>query len=250
MEMKENNVKAVLFFVIFVMTLLKLLRWIVGQKFIDYWNTMLFSELCIFVLVITVNQMYFRIPLAFKRKYWKTGLFLGLPTLIPTLVNYFQIKQAPPWMLTSKIFMLSLLVGGFEELLFRGILLRTLVTKWHHLRYGPLLALVASSMVFGAAHLTNLTQQSLLATIYQIEFAFSLGMILGAVYLRSHNLFLPVFLHALIDSGAFLANWMNKSMAMQSPAAWMLVTGIIIFAPYYLLGALYVRPSKKAVLLR
>lgn len=231
------------------MLLLKLLRWFVSEKLSDYWDIMFFSELFILITVSIVNGLYFKIKIETKSRYLKTGLLLSIPALIPAIANYFQIKQLPTWSLGIKLIVLSLLVGSFEELLFRGILLRSLLIKWNNLQHGPLLALTVSSMFFGAVHLINLTHQSLPATLFQVEFAFSLGMLLGGIYLRTHNLFLCIFLHALIDSGAFLSNWMNNSAAMQIPTIWMLAAGIIVFAPYYLLGVFYVRPSKRKSIL-
>ncbi|WP_311406699.1 CPBP family intramembrane glutamic endopeptidase [Liquorilactobacillus uvarum] len=245
MKIKENNLKEIIGFIILTMILLKFLRWLVGEGLSDYWNVMFFSELCILIVVSLMNWLYFKVQVETRIGYLRTGLLLSIPALIPAAANYLQMKQLPPWPTALKLLALSLLVGCFEELLFRGMLLRSLLIKWRGLKHGPLLALFVSSVVFGLIHLINLMHQSLPATFYQVEFAFSVGMLLGGIYLRSHNIFLCIFLHALIDSGAFFANWMNNSVTMQTPAIWMLAAGIIVFAPYYLLGVIYVRPSKR-----
>ncbi|KRL02187.1 CPBP family intramembrane glutamic endopeptidase [Liquorilactobacillus capillatus] len=250
MRVKENKAGRIVVFVILMIALLSVLRWLTGKIITVYWDKLLFNELCVLVIVYTINKVYFKIPLAFKREKLKKGVLLGIPVLIPALINYSQIKQIPTITLTIKLIFFSIIVGCFEEILFRGVLLRSLARRWQGLKNGSAWALIVTSLFFGLAHLTNLTHQSLGSTLYQVEFAFSLGMILGGIYLRSHNLFLCIFLHALIDSGAFIANWMNKSITISLPIIWILIVGIIIFTPYCLLGLFYIRPNKQMELLK
>jgi membrane protease YdiL (CAAX protease family) len=78
----------------------------------------------------------------------------------------------------------------FEELLFRGFLLPSLtklISVWP--------AIVISGFLFALAHL-NLADIMPLAV---------LGMVMGFVYVRSGNLLAPMLLHALWNSGSFLA---------------------------------------------
>ncbi|MBD2567961.1 CPBP family intramembrane glutamic endopeptidase [Anabaena lutea] len=78
----------------------------------------------------------------------------------------------------------------FEELLFRGFLLPSLT------RYIPVwAAIVASSLLFAAAHLS-------LSEILPLT---ALGMVLGIVYTRSRNLLAPMLLHSLWNSGTLLS---------------------------------------------
>jgi len=79
----------------------------------------------------------------------------------------------------------SILAPVFEELMFRGFLLPSLT------RYLPAWgAIAASSAIFAFAHL-SLSEVLPLAT---------LGMVLGAVYLRSKSIVAPIFLHCLWNS--------------------------------------------------
>jgi uncharacterized protein len=78
----------------------------------------------------------------------------------------------------------------FEELLFRGFLLPSLtkvISVWP--------AIAISGFLFALAHLN-------LADIMPLTV---LGMVLGFVYMRSGNLLAPMLLHALWNSGSFLA---------------------------------------------
>ncbi|WP_373529327.1 lysostaphin resistance A-like protein [Nostoc sp.] len=78
----------------------------------------------------------------------------------------------------------------FEEILFRGFLLPSLT------RYLPVWgSILVSSLLFAIAHLS-------LSEILPLT---SLGIVLGVVYTRSRNLFAPMLLHSLWNSGTLLS---------------------------------------------
>ncbi|MEH2446440.1 MAG: type II CAAX endopeptidase family protein [Nostoc sp.] len=78
----------------------------------------------------------------------------------------------------------------FEEILFRGFLLPSLT------RYLPVWgSIMISSLLFAIAHLS-------LSEILPLT---ALGIVLGVVYTRSRNLFAPMLLHSLWNSGTLLS---------------------------------------------
>ncbi|MEH2452500.1 CPBP family intramembrane glutamic endopeptidase [Nostoc sp.] len=78
----------------------------------------------------------------------------------------------------------------FEEILFRGFLLPSLT------RYLPVWgSILISSLLFAIAHLS-------LSEILPLT---ALGVVLGVVYTRSRNLFAPMLLHSLWNSGTLLS---------------------------------------------
>jgi uncharacterized protein len=86
-------------------------------------------------------------------------------------------------------FMVAVLAPLFEESLFRGFLLTSLVrhlSSWQ--------AIAISGFVFALAHLN-------LADLLPLTV---LGMMLGFVYLRSQNLLASMLLHGLWNSGSFI----------------------------------------------
>jgi membrane protease YdiL (CAAX protease family) len=97
---------------------------------------------------------------------------------------------------------LALAVGTAEEFLFRVLLLGWLVTRvrteW---------ALLVSSVVFGCAHLHQISLLGLLSVAPQ----FSGGMVLGAVYLRSRNPLANILCHASWDFPLFCAYGLGVS---------------------------------------
>lgn len=80
---------------------------------------------------------------------------------------------------------ISVLAGLGEEMLFRGVL-QDIFDQW----FDPWLALALASVLFGLLHLVTPTY-AVLATL--------MGVYLGGLYLRSHNVLVPVIAHALYD---------------------------------------------------
>jgi len=74
-----------------------------------------------------------------------------------------------------------------EELVFRGILFRWL-EEWG----GSWIALLVTSALFGAAHLMNPNA----STIAAVGIAFEAGVMLGAAYMLTRSLWLPMGIHA------------------------------------------------------
>ncbi len=62
-------------------------------------------------------------------------------------------------------------------------------------------AIVISSVLFGMVHLLNLfsAPQLVNETIDQVFYATFIGIFLGALYLRSHNIWVVAFYHAMYD---------------------------------------------------
>jgi membrane protease YdiL (CAAX protease family) len=85
-----------------------------------------------------------------------------------------------------------LLAPVLEEMLFRGLILRGLLT-----RYPPPTAIVHSAALFGLAHFN----------IYQFFVAFSTGIVLGLAWQRTRSLWPCVLLHAGFNAGVM---WMSS----------------------------------------
>ena len=95
-------------------------------------------------------------------------------------------------------------VGVAEEFLFRGIIAQTLLEHFGTSRAGVWKACLLSGLYFGAAHLTNLTGSAPLGVLMQCVFAASLGTLLAAVYFRTGNIWVTVFIHAAMDITSML----------------------------------------------
>lgn len=90
---------------------------------------------------------------------------------------------------------MALAVGTAEEFIFRVLLLGWLVTKLPAHK-----ALVVSSIVFGIAHLHEVSLVGALSVVPQTAG----GFVLGAVYLRTRNPLGPILAHAFWDWPYFM----------------------------------------------
>lgn len=101
---------------------------------------------------------------------------------------------------------LFLLVGLFEEGLFRGLFFNALLAHWGSRRSGVIWSVIVSALIFGFIHVYRefFTLQILDPLIFSnallkiLEVA-CLGFPLAVIYLRTENLWAVAILHALID---------------------------------------------------
>lgn len=106
---------------------------------------------------------------------------------------YSEIMYAFEKMLHYKVagfITVCILAPVFEEILFRGIVLRGLLQNGT----SPIIAIILSSFLFGLAHLNP----------WQFLGAGFLGAIFGYVYYRTKSLWLVMFLHALNNMISFV----------------------------------------------
>lgn len=98
-----------------------------------------------------------------------------------------------------QIILLNLLVGIFEEGLFRHLIFKLLIKdpSKKSLLYGFFM----SSLLFGILHFGNLTvaAQKPITVTSQVIYAFFLGMLFAALYLRYQSFAAIAFLHGFVD---------------------------------------------------
>ena len=96
------------------------------------------------------------------------------------------------------------MVGVAEEFIFRGVIAQTLLEHFGTSRAGVWKACLLSGVLFGAAHLTNILGSAPFGVLMQCVFAASLGTLFAAVYFRTGNLWVTVFLHGAMDISSML----------------------------------------------
>jgi membrane protease YdiL (CAAX protease family) len=98
-----------------------------------------------------------------------------------------------------------LLVGPFEELVFRGGVQGILRRTW-----GPSVAIVVASVLFGLVHWIALTGGGGSRVPY-VTVAATLGLVLGYLYERSRNLVVPAAVHGLYNTVLFGAQYLSAT---------------------------------------
>ncbi len=136
---------------------------------------------------------------------------------------------------------ICLLVGIFEELLFRGVLFTTLRNQLKDRRNGLIVAAIGSSIVFGLAHLTGISgfESHPTREIARFVQACAFGLVMCAVYMRARSLWPAVLVHALYDllalwPSAFVLGYPNAYLLPEDPAG----TAINVTSAALMLAAL------------
>jgi len=135
------------------------------------------------------------------------GLLVGMYPLV--LIGYsifgslmFQRPDDTPMLPLPRILTFltgMMMVGVAEEFVFRGIIAETLLEHYGTSRAGIWKACIVSGLLFGAGHLTNLLGSAPFGVLMQCLFAAALGALFAAIYFRTGNLWVTVFLHGMMD---------------------------------------------------
>jgi hypothetical protein len=113
------------------------------------------------------------------------------------LKNGFQVVSVNPVSFIIIPLTVAFTVAIFEEILIRGIIFRIVEEK-----LGSYISLILSAIIFGALHLMNPESSFISAACVAVEG----GLLLGAAYIYSRNLWLPIAIHFawnFMQSGIF-----------------------------------------------
>ena len=135
-------------------------------------------------------------------------------------------------------------VGVAEEFLFRGVISQTLLEHFGTSRAGVWKACLLSGLYFGAAHLTNLTGSAPLGVLMQCVFAASLGTLLAAVYFRTGNIWVTVFIHAAMDITSMLIGGLYGTQTVADSISTYDITMLTSIAVYLIPTAFLLRKKK------
>ena len=141
------------------------------------------------------------------------GLLLAwyciLLSIITFLVQFMQLPEnsviTPNMYHVSAVVLHTLCIGVFEETLLRGLALKLLLKKMGNSKRGVIVACIVSSAFFGVAHITNIiTGDSILQVASQIVSTTALGLYFAALYIRTRTLWVPIFVHMLVNLSTYI----------------------------------------------
>ncbi len=208
-------------------------------------TVVLILEICDDLIVSPLLAHYF------AGHFWLVNVtYKCVELLMALLLNHGILRtkvfiQRPRWHIGTKQLVLIVLIGAYfggtvifshpnrvapaltvgliaalpEEYFWRGLILGYFA---QHLHLKPenraVWSLILSSLLFGLYHLSNLHVQPLDVTIAQVLQTVGLGMIFGAIYLKTGNLLMPILTHFCWDFFVTLVNGINFSSG--SPVNW------------------------------
>ena len=194
-----------------------------GIKFLPYSNDDYTGILARFGLgAVLVGIMYlmgakeslkiFKKGLGFSLRTGLYYLIIALIVAVGTIIAGIQQNNGIPdnlVMLEISNFVLCLTVGIFEESMFRGVMLHGILRKTGKTFKGLWVAVIISSLLFGAIHVDNYIfggsydLAGIIQTIGKILQSGIFGVLLSATYLKTKNFWAIAIVHALNDFCAF-----------------------------------------------
>ena len=133
---------------------------------------------------------------SFKLKRQFSGFVIVLPALLFAAWNLFRHFLTKDGTVDNYAYaiVLGLAPAVFEEVLFRGIFIRNLKANGRK----PLAILLISALFFGLVHVTN-TSLGAVNVLIQVSYAIVIGLVFGAIYIKTEDLVSIIIAHAAID---------------------------------------------------
>lgn len=168
-------------------------------------------------------------------------LWVFLPALIIALDNfpwlaYFADKMTlvhtqPLHFVLFSVY--CLLVGFFEEVLFRGILFSLIASLFQPTKKGFLLTYVVSSVAFGLVHLLNIFSGGG-AAVLQAGYSILTGGLFAFVLIKTKNILFPAIIHAVYN---FCGLLFTSEVGLGAGSVIDVPTGIMMAVISVLVGA-------------
>ena len=206
------------------------------------------ARLIIAGLLILIMPLFFRRKCNFGFRGGKLalGICLALPELIVPVWNLLQIKVYEAPLVTGAAAVAAAIMHGIgpgvsEEVFCRGFTVSNLMRIWKDKPNRIFRCMLVSGVSFGLLHALNaIATGDVFAALIQVIYTASIGMLDGAIYLRSRNLWGVILMHTLTDVSAFLAVFESNATGMDIIFC---VFGSLLFIA---LAFYLIRPAKRA----
>ena len=172
--------------------------------------------------------------LAFAFKFFG-GYFVGLAS------SGFYFKP------TVVAFAMAIAAGFYEETIFRGVTVPIGMRYFKSEKRVGILVLI-SALVFGLMHIGNIANgASVQMGIAQGIATIFAGIFFVAVYLRTGNILIPIFMHGLFDYMCFVTDpTLENGIMANDVAASSLILAVLVDVIAGIWGLYLLRPAKRA----
>lgn len=172
-------------------------------------------------------------------------ILFGIWNLLPlVLVNRILFQVQWGMMIIIVIDMFS--IGLMEESIMRGVVLPLLCEKWQDRKHPYLKAAFVSSLLFGCVHLNwsvryflaygTLSAEYLASNLYQVYYAFCVGMLAAGVTLYARSIVPMIIWHAFCDFTATIGAALLPSNTYENYCNNGLLSPQKVFDTYGILG--------------
>lgn len=158
------------------------------------------------LIALQLNHSILRAKVFIQRPMWHISIKrLVLLVVLGTYFGGTVIFNHPNRFVSAMA--VGLIAAIPEEYFWRGLILGYFVQQLHlKSKRCAVWSLILSNLLFGLYHLSNLHVQPLDSTLAQVIQAVGLGMVLGAMYLKTGNLLVPMLSHFGWDFFVTLVN--------------------------------------------
>lgn len=191
-------------------------------------------------------------------KWNERGFFNGLQAGMFLIVTYALFAYAGTTILVEDkydfksvgdiILFAGLLVvtAAVEEVLYRGIVFDSLLSKYAGTGKGLFFAIAFSSILFGLSHITNLfTTDNTKEVILQIIQMLFFGAFLAAVYYRGRSLYVTMIIHILFDFVAKCTGGLVEGASIGDEGDGHNTVYIVIVSAMYLFITIFIMRASK-----
>lgn len=170
-------------------------------------------------------------------------LVIGVYSAVVYTIIYEGERTLRPWYLIAAFVICMLLVGITEEFLCRGVLAELLLRHYGATGQGIWRAVIVSGVLFGLAHLSNLLGAEPVGVLVQCVIAAMMGMAFAAIYFRTGNIWVTVFLHAFVDVCALITGGLYTGALAETISGYQPIQ-LIGVVPYIILLCVLLRKKK------
>lgn len=172
-----------------------------------YW-TLMFNFIISIIALLTLKYLCpnWKLGLTAKgigtglKRYGTTGIIVGAISGIAFYIGLQPFDYSPTiWKVLIEGVIYYLGVAFVEELYIRGLLLNLIEKIFTKSKSKTIIAIIASSVIFGLGHIFGILGQPILVIITKVIWTIAMGIYFGAVYKKTNNLWVPIILHFIID---------------------------------------------------
>ncbi|MBV7281850.1 CPBP family intramembrane glutamic endopeptidase [Corynebacterium sp. TAE3-ERU30] len=132
----------------------------------------------------------------------------------------------------------------FEEVIFRGIVLQILLKNTS---ISQTRAVILAAVIFGLTHLANLTRhpELIVGTASQVFYTFSLGIFLGALMLRTKNLWVPAIGHMIFNVlGSYTTIYVLPGTPVADASIFAAILQLVLVSPLLIIGLRWLKKAQ------
>lgn len=184
------------------------------------------------------------------KKYWVSAVLAFIVPTTAFIIGLLPFNYTPTVgkvLFEGVIYYLA--VGIIEEFFNRGLLLNGIAGLFKNSKNAQLWAVIISASIFGLGHIFGMIGVAPLLMVCKTVWAIALGVYLGAIYVKTKNLWLVAVFHAVID-------FCGIPFCFSTTQVYPTVSAVIILITYFALGAygfyilLHKTPEEKQLLNR